>query len=74
MKGLKDKVEESANKAIVEIEYKKNLALYPDYKKDLADEVRESGIKDKKGRALNLIKFKLKDDPKLLKEINDLAD
>ena len=67
-------MEEAAKKAMVEIEYKNNLALYPDFKKDLADEVRENGINDKKGRALNHIKFKLKDDQKLKKEINDLAD
>ena len=44
------------------IEYEKNLKLYPDYVKDLADEVTESGINDKKGRALNFIKSKLRGD------------
>ena len=56
------------------IEYEINLKLYPDYVKDLADEVTESGINDKKGRALNFIKSKLRGDTTKEQEINDLAD
>ena len=56
------------------IEYEINLKLYPDYVKDLADEVTESGINVKKGRALNLIKLHLKGDTNMEQEINELAD
>jgi len=54
--------------------YKINLNLYQEYKADLADEVTESGINVKKGRALNLIKFHLRGDTTMEQEINNIAD